>query len=217
MRGYFVTGTDTGVGKTIVTAALAAALRHAGEHVTIVKLVQTGVRDGEAGDAAIAGELVGVAHRELARFERPADPWSAALAAAAQPPSVAALCGELAGIGGTLVAEGSGGLAVPLRAGEHFGDFAAAARLDVVLAIGLRLGCINHALLTLSLCERLQLRVAAGVLVERWEPTPPEYRADVLRPLQGKLPIVGILPFAPSPERAVRAGAALFERFFKES
>ena len=78
MQRYFVTGTDTDVGKTRTTAALALALRLAGKAPTIVKLVQTGLAPGVPGDAAHAGTLAGVPHVELARFFKAADPWSAA-------------------------------------------------------------------------------------------------------------------------------------------
>ncbi|MGB8966437.1 MAG: dethiobiotin synthase, partial [Candidatus Cybelea sp.] len=76
MYRYFVTGTDTDVGKTRVTAALALALRRAGLNPTIVKLVQTGLALGVPGDAARAAELARVPSLEFARFERAADPWS---------------------------------------------------------------------------------------------------------------------------------------------
>ena len=80
MHRYFVTGTDTDVGKTRVTAALALAMKNAGMAPTIIKLVQTGLAGGMPGDASRAGKLAGVRFVELSRFEKAADPWSAALA-----------------------------------------------------------------------------------------------------------------------------------------
>ena len=207
MYRYFVTGTDTDVGKTRVTAALALAMRRAGENPTIVKAVQTGLAPREPGDAARAADLAGCAHLELARFRKPADPWSAAIADNLPPVFARDLGSALQSVRGGVVVEGAGGLAVPLNPQENFGTLALLAQLRVILVVGLRLGCMNHALLTLALCEQMQLPVAGGVLVERWEPTDEAYRSDVRRALQGKLDILGILPFD-SDERASEAQAA---------
>jgi dethiobiotin synthase len=207
---YLVTGTDTDVGKTRVTAALATALRVAGESPTIVKLVQTGLAPGVPGDAARAGKLSGCRHVELARFRKPADPWSAALSEGMPTVHAEDLARVIDGVNGSVVAEGAGGLAVPLNRLQNFGTVAALARLEIVLVVGLRLGCMNHALLTLGLCDQLQLKVAGGVLVDRWEKSQPSYTADVRRALQGKLEILGILPFEPDEAASVREGAQLF-------
>jgi dethiobiotin synthetase len=207
---YLVTGTDTDVGKTRVTAALASALRRAGEPATVIKLVQTGLAAGEPGDAARAGGLSRCRYVELARFRKPADPWSAALAEGMPAVHAEDLARIVDGIPGAVVAEGAGGLAVPLNSAQNFGTLAALAKLEVILVVGLRLGCMNHALLTLALCEQLGLRVAGGVLVERWEKPEPSYTPDVRRALQGKLEILGILPFDPDEAASVEQGAQLF-------
>ena len=211
-----MTGTDTDVGKTRVAAALALALRRAGKAPTVVKVVQTGAAPGSEGDAARAGALAGVPHIELERFEKPADPWSAALAggAALRARNLAA---RIDALGGPLVVEGSGGIAVPLNEREHLGDVARLANLEVVLAVGLRLGCINHALLTLELCRGAGIPVAGAMLVERWSPSSTEYRDDVTRALQGKSPILGILPFAPAEADSVVAGANLLLPFISRN
>ncbi len=203
---YFVTGTDTDVGKTRVAAALALALRRSGNAPTVVKVVQTGVSPDAEGDAARAGALAGVTHTELERFEKPADPWSAALA---QGGALRAcdLAARIDRLEGPLVVEGSGGMLVPLNEREHLGDVARLARLEVVLVVGLRLGCMNHALLTLESCRGAGIPVAGAMLVERWAPTDAAYRGDVTRALQGKSPLLGILPFAPAEAESVARGA----------
>lgn len=210
MQRYLVTGTDTDVGKTRVTAALATALRIAGENPTIAKLVQTGLDPGVPGDAVRAGTLAQSRYVELARFRKPADPWSAALAEGMPTVRAEDLAGALNGIPGSVVAEGAGGLAVPLNRLQNFGTVALCAKLRVVLVIGLRLGCMNHALLTLALCDQLRVPVAGGVLVDRWEKTDPSYAADVARSLQGKLDILGIVPFDPDEAASVEQAAQLF-------
>jgi dethiobiotin synthetase len=205
---YFVTGTDTDVGKTRVTAALALALREAGESPTIVKLVQTGLARGAEGDAARAAALAGVRFLELARLEKAADPWSAAReqGTALQ---AAELVAALDALEGSVVVEGTGGMMVPLNDREHLGNVVASAKLEAIIVVGLRLGCLNHTLLTLNLCRELRVPIAGAVLVERWGATDSTYREDVTSVLQGKLPILGILPFAPVEAESVRAGAKL--------
>jgi len=208
-----VTGTDTDVGKTRVAAALALALRRMGETPTVVKAVQTGVARGAEGDAARAGALAGVPHVELERFEKAADPWSAALAAGAEL-RAGDLAARIDALDGPLVVEGSGGILVPLNRIEVLRDVVRLAELEVVLVVGLRLGCINHALLTLAACYEVGIAVAGMTLVERWGPTGAEYRDDVMRALQGNAPIVGILPFAPEEADSVAAGADLLAAFY---
>jgi dethiobiotin synthetase len=208
---YFVTGTDTDVGKTRVAAALALALKRSGEDPVIVKAVQTGLTPLEEGDAQRAARLAGVRFVEPARFERPADPWSAALAEGREPLRARALAAALDAHGGALVVEGAGGIMAPLNDSEHLGDLAVMAELEAIVAVGLRLGCLSHALLTLRLCRELALPVAGAVLVERWEPVGAAYLADVTRVLQEKVRVLGILANAPDELASVRAGAKLFE------
>jgi dethiobiotin synthetase len=211
MRRYFVTGTDTDVGKTRVTAALALALRRAGEKPTIVKIVQTGVKPRGEGDALHAGRLAGAPHVELARFEAGGDPWSSALAEGSPPLTAEHLAAELDKIPGTIVAEGIGGIMVPINDSENIGHVAARAKLEAIIAVGLRLGCINHAMLTRSLCRELNIPVAGIVLVERWGRTDPTYRDRVYCVLQGSLPVLGVLAFSAGETQSVEAGAKLFE------
>jgi dethiobiotin synthase len=212
---YFVTGTDTDVGKTRITASLALALRKAGHAPTIVKLVQTGLSPGVPGDAVRAGQLAGVRYVELARFTKAADPWSAALAQSAPEVYASELADALKTIDGAVVAEGAGGIMVPLNAREYIGSIAAVAKLEAIVVVGLRIGCLNHALLTISQCAQMGIRIAGGVLVERWGAVPADYREDVMRALKGKLDIVGILPSAADEPASVEAGSRLFERLAK--
>jgi len=195
----YVVGTDTGVGKTRVTAVLAHALSAADgvRSTTIVKLVQTGLAAGVAGDAedaatlARAGRGLGAARlawRELARFREPADPWNAALAEGAEPLGIEPLRAALEAIAGDLIVEGSGGAAVPLDASHSISDVARAAGCDAVLVIGLRLGCINHALLTLGYLERIGMPVRGAITTEAFGPVSDAYRHQVERALVAKVP-----------------------------
>ncbi|HEY6484831.1 MAG TPA: dethiobiotin synthase [Candidatus Cybelea sp.] len=210
MHRYFVTGTDTDVGKTRVAASLALALARGGQEPVIVKAVQTGLRPLEEGDAQRAARLAGVACIEIARYEKAADPWSAALAQGREPLAARALADALDALDGPLVVEGAGGIMAPLNASEHLGDVAALAHLKTIVAIGLRLGCLSHALLTLRLCRELALSVAGAVLVERWGPAGEAYRSDVVRALQENVRVLGILASAPDEAESIEAGAKLF-------
>jgi dethiobiotin synthase len=209
VKRYYVTGTDTDVGKTRATAALARALA-AREPVTIVKLVQTGLPPEEAGDAQIAAALAGCAAKELRRFALPADPWSAALAEGREPPAAGALAREASALAGSLVLEGSGGAAVPLNATESITDCARMLGGEAVLVVGLRLGCINHAFLTLEFLERRGMPVRAALLSERWGTTEPAYRTDVERALLGRVPAMHVMPHEPDQGASVAAAAAWF-------
>lgn len=215
MHRYFVTGTDTDVGKTRVTAALARALRDAGTAPTIVKLVQTGVPEGWPGDAARAAKLAGVPALELARFAAAADPWSAALAQSALPLRAAHLASALDALASPLVVEGAGGLAVPINESETLADVARLAALRAVLVVGLRIGCINHALLTIAYFEQTGIPVAGAVLVERFGSTGEEYHRDVARAIRSALPVLGVMPYTADEAAGVAGGARLFTALLK--
>lgn len=215
MRLYVV-GTDTGVGKTRVAAALARAARPG---VTIVKLVQTGLPPGVPGDAEDAARLADAARdandashparwRELARLREPADPWNAALAAGLAPLEAGALVTALDSLAGDLIVEGSGGAAVPLNADTSLSDVALAAHCEAVLAIGLRLGCINHALLTLGYLAGLGMRVRGAITIEAFGPEPAAYRRQVERALAAKVALTAHLPFDTDAARSVASAAA---------
>jgi dethiobiotin synthetase len=215
MHRYFVTGTDTDVGKTRVTAALALAMKEAGLTPVVVKFVQTGLAPGMTGDAALAGKLSGARALELARFEKAADPWSAALAERRPEVLAGELVEAIAHIKDNVVSEGAGGLMVPLNAREHFGNIAVLGKFTTVLAVGLRLGCVNHALLTAAQCQQAGIDLAGAVLVERWSKTDPGYAEDVVRTLQGKLKILGIMPYDEDEAASVRDAAKIFAPFFR--
>lgn len=172
MRGCFVTGTDTGAGKTVVAAAIAAALHARGARVAVWKPVVTGLDDepaagGWPADHELLARAIGGNPREVttATFGPAVSPHLAAeLAGIAL--SLDVLAGAArAALGGAdmLVAEGVGGLLVP------FGDFdvrdlAVALGLPLVIAARPGLGTINHTRLTLEVARAAGLDVRAVVL-----------------------------------------------------
>jgi dethiobiotin synthetase len=176
MTVLVITGTGTGIGKTIVTAAIAAAALARGRSVAVLKPAQTGVGEGEPGDAAEVARLAGaVTAVELARFPEPLAPATAARRAG-QPPvgphRLAEAAGKLAADHDVVLVEGAGGLLVRFDAAG--GTLADAARLlgaPAVLVAPAGLGTLNSTALT---AEALRTRglECAGVVVGSWPAEP---------------------------------------------
>ena len=210
MRQLVITGTDTGVGKTIVTAALAALADASGWRVAVVKPVQTGVAPDEPGDLDDVRRLSGVEDlHELARFADPLAPATAARRANLRAPSVLELAdaiGRLADRDLVLI-EGAGGLLVHVDLeGATLADLAAALRAPTIVVARAGLGTLNASALT---CEALSARglECLGVVIGAW-PVDPDLAAtcnlDDLPAYTGR-PLLGRLP-----EGAGRLGRAEF-------
>ncbi len=208
---FFVTGTDTDVGKTRVSAALARALAGAGRQPTIIKLVQTGCEAGERGDAAEAAQLAGCPAHELVRFPLAADPWNAALHAGVAPLEATALAHELDAYAGPLVIEGSGGAATPLNERETLAYVAARAACEAIVVVGLRLGCINHTLLTLAYLDAHEVTVRGAVFVERWGAASEDYVEQVRRALEAHVALLGVVRHDVDAAHSVAQSAPLFD------
>jgi len=215
MRGLFVTGTDTGVGKSVLSAALLAAMAAAGEPVGAHKPVLTGLAEPPRGDwpadHELLGAICGIAGRQVAplRFGAPASPHlAAALEGAAITPGELIANARRAGAGSrTLIVEGVGGLLVPLTEDYSVRDLALELGLALVIAARPGLGTINHTLLTLEAARTRGLRVAAVVL-NPWpvEPGPLERsNLETIREL-GQTEVC-TLPHLPGPDRAALAEA----------
>jgi dethiobiotin synthetase len=155
MKGLFVTGTDTGVGKTRVAVALIHALRAQGLRVAAMKPVSAGNAPGELNEdvtALLAAVNVAADLRDVNpyAFEPAIAPHIAAVQAGVriELDVIAAAYARLAAAADVVVVEGAGGWRVPLNDTEDMADLAQRLGLPVVLVVGLRLGCLNHALLT---------------------------------------------------------------------
>jgi dethiobiotin synthetase len=183
MRGLFVTGTDTGVGKTILSACLLAAMKDAGERVRAYKPVVTGLDDANSTDApggwppdhVLLGAAAGMEPEEVSplRFGPAVSPHLAAeLAGVSIDPGELIASARERGEGATLVVEGVGGLLVPLSPTYTVLDLAGALGLPLLVAARPGLGTINHTLLTLHAARDHGLEVRAVVLTP-W-PTEPD-------------------------------------------
>ena len=208
MSLVLVTGTDTGIGKTVVTSALAAALAARGTRVGVVKPVETGCpRHGDAllpedatTLAAAAGD--GSALDAICPYRLP-DPLAPVLAAeragvAIDVAALAALLRSRAATVDTLLVEGAGGLLVPLTRDTSFADLAARVHARVLVVVGSRLGAINHALLTLTALAARSLPIA-GYVINRLGPSDDLAVATNEELLRGltTVPCLGVVPWAP--------------------
>ena len=171
MRGCFVTGTDTGVGKTVLAAAIAAALHARGVRVATFKPVVTGIDEPEPGrpaDHELLGAVTGLAPSAVAplRFGPAVSPHLAAELAgtAIEPAGLIAAAARAGAAAEVLVVEGVGGLLVPISADFSIRDLAVALDLPVVVAARPGLGTISHTLLTIEAARAAGLDVRAVVL-----------------------------------------------------
>jgi dethiobiotin synthetase len=166
MRFLVVTGTGTGVGKTVTTAALAACALRSGQRVAVVKPVQTGVRPGEPGDLAEVHRLTGVTDlHEYVRYTEPLAPATAARRLGAAGPDLDELAGRTAELvdRDLVIVEGAGGVLVRFNDRDQgIAELIGAVRtlvrppsaevepprLEVVLVTGASLGCLHDAAAT---------------------------------------------------------------------
>ena len=171
----FVTGTDTGIGKTWVSAALLRALSRRGARAVGMKPVQTGVGADALDDAAVLRAAGNVdAPPELVNpygFAPAIAPHVAAREAgvAIEPSRIGSAFEALSRLADTVVIEGAGGPLVPIDDRHDMLDIAAMLRLPVLLVVGVRLGCISHAQLC-SLAVRARGLVLAGWVANRIDP-----------------------------------------------
>ncbi|MCL6563346.1 MAG: dethiobiotin synthase [Firmicutes bacterium] len=172
MRGWFITGTDTGIGKTYVGCALARGLRRRGWDVGVMKPVETGHGVAEAwpADAQALVEAAGVADPPSLVvpyvYQLPAAPWVAARAEGRPVhfPKLVEAARELATRHRLLLVEGAGGLAVPIDARHNWADLAHALSLPLLVVAPNQLGTINHTVLTVAYARARGLAVAGFIL-----------------------------------------------------
>ena len=218
-RGVLViTGTGTGIGKTVVTAAIAALAQARGDRVAIVKPAQTGVYPGpgsDVPDTETIERLAGVTDtHELARFPDPLSPEAAARVSGLPPLDLAGAAEYIAKLADSrdlVLVEGAGGLLVRYNpAGATLADLAAMCGAPVLLVTAAGLGTLNHTALTLEAIAARKLRLA-GVVIGSWPREPDlaarQNLADLETVAGGRL--AGLLPEGSGslPRAAFRAAA----------
>lgn len=218
MRGLFITGTDTGVGKSVLSACLLAAMKAEGEPVKAYKPVVTGLDEALEGewppDHELLGLAAGIAPEEVSplRFGPAVSPHLAAeLAGVKIEPAELVSAARARGAEGTLVVEGVGGLLVPLSDDYTVIDLAVEVGLPMVIASRPGLGTINHTLLTLRAARDRGLDVRAVVLTPWVDPGTEMERSN--RATIGRLGEVDVDLLGPvesvAPSDLARAGGPL--------
>ena len=218
MRGVFVTGTDTEVGKTVIAASICAAAAAKGIKVAAFKPVVTGINEPEGPswprdhDLLARGANAGQTPEEIApyTYEPAVSPHLAQELAGevVDPESLVAAAREQAQRADAIVVEGVGGLLVPLTKDYLVRDFAGELSLPLVIAARPGLGTISHSLLTIEAARAVALRVQAVVLTP-WPDEPEEIHRSNMETIErfGEVPVIG-LPCT-SPETLAEAGSVL--------
>lgn len=207
-KAFFITGTDTGIGKTWVTLSLMNALQSAGLKVIGMKPVASGAVRDEAGRLINDDAALLQAHGSLALpyerinpwvFEPPVSPHIAAELAGCELDidAIAAACHALAAEADCLLVEGVGGWEVPLNRRHTVADLAQRLGYPVIMVVGLRLGCINQAVLTARAIAQTPTPWLGWVAnqVER-DLLYPEHNLETLKTLLNR-PLIASLPWCP--------------------
>ncbi|HZG16992.1 MAG TPA: dethiobiotin synthase [Candidatus Bathyarchaeia archaeon] len=208
-KGLFITGTGTGVGKTVVTAYLTALYRNNGVGATAYKPIQSGAVQEEdrllSPDVmfyqSVAGKLAEQSELCTYCLEEEASPHLAAQRAGViiQPEAIQQTFNKLAGENDIVLVEGAGGLAVPLavQAGHYWmtADLVKQLALPLLIVTSPQLGTINHTLMTIQYARAQQIPII-GMIVNGLSEVPTLVETDNLKILErlGQIPILGILP-----------------------
>ncbi len=202
---YFLTGTDTEIGKTFITCALLHRARLDGLHVVGLKPIAAGTDAAGLNDDVEA--ICAASSLELPRqivnpycFGAPVAPHIAAAEAGVEIDfaTIVDACHQAQQKAELTIVEGVGGFRVPLGSDRDSADLAVALGLPVILVVGMRLGCINHALLTAEAVAARGLTLA-GWVANRIDPAMARFDEN-LSALQSRLPapLLGSVPHAPT-------------------
>lgn len=225
-RGFFITATDTGVGKTVISAALVCAIRDLGLRTGAMKPIETGcARDGRRFIPAdglflrhVAGMDDDIDVITPCAYESPLSPFDAA-EVEGRPVAMKDLFtayGILQEKYDVLVVEGAGGLRVPIAPGYFMADLASDLALPLIVVARTTLGTLNHTLLTVQCAKASGLEVAGIVMNQTFPPggsLAEKRNPGTLERLSGA-PVVGTFPFLErvTAEAIDRAAKACFEQ-----
>lgn len=216
-KGFFITGTDTDIGKTHFSLGLVAALREQGKTVAVMKPVACGGQydSGELRneDAQLLLDACGLdIPYELVNpyvFEAPVAPHIAAAENNIEIslPYIVDAYQQLAARADVVVVEGVGGWLVPLHESPHYNlaDLASLIKLPVIMVVGMRLGCLNHALLTAAAIEQSKVKFH-GWVANTLEEEMPRYaeNIDSLKSLI-KVPLISEIAFNATVQEIARS------------
>lgn len=224
-RGIFITGTDTGVGKTLVAAALSCHFRDRGRHVGVMKPIETGVSRSRVNDSD-AARLRAIIESEDAigavcpyQFPLPLSPLAASQAERGTIDSgtIQQVYRLLARDHDIMIVEGIGGVHVPIAKKTDVIDLIKRLRLPVIVVGRSGLGGINHALLTIEALRRKKLAVVALVLNATRPVRSQEARlqerttVEILRKQAG-VPVIGPLPYRSEAQKQFKKSVGRFAK-----
>ena len=206
MRGVFVTGTDTGVGKTVFCAGLAWALKRRHIDVGVMKPFATASKvfskRYRSADVSMLAQAAGAKESDAdlnpSFYEIAASPMMASSLTEKAPPDIGDILESLRRLAfkhDYLIVEGIGGIMVPLTISNTLADFAKAADLPVIIIARPSLGTLNHTILTINACKEYGLKIA-GIVVNSMSRRPglvERNNPDALKKLTNA-PIIGIIP-----------------------
>lgn len=199
---YFVTGTDTDVGKTLISCALLHGFAAQGKRVVGMKPIAAGCDEQGVNEdvrllCAASNVLLGRGQVNPYCFEQAVAPHLAArfIGVRINLARIVESYRELAGQADVVIVEGAGGFCVPLNDEQDSVDMAVKLKLPVILVVGMRLGCLNHALLTVQAIH------ASGLLLAGWVANCVDGQMAMLNEniaaLQQRIdaPLLGIVPY----------------------
>lgn len=213
---YFITGTDTGVGKTLISCALLHAFAAQGTRAAGFKPVAAGCDEDEHNEDAKALRAASTMQLTYGQvnpycFHRAIAPHIASHSSGVRIELSRILTSfrELSGQSDEVVVEGAGGFLVPLNEKQDGADLAQGLALPVIVVVGMRLGCLNHALLTMRAIADYQLECAGWVanVLDKDMPALQE-NIDALKE-RIAAPLLGVVPFQAVPD--ARAVAAMLD------
>jgi dethiobiotin synthetase len=207
MNGFFITGTDTGVGKTVVTACLSLFFENQGMDVGVMKPIETGVdpkcSSTANSDAKFLMKVSGStdAEEEVCpyRLKIPASPYQASEIAGTpiQPATILEQLKILQSRHNMMLMEGVGGLLVPITAGYNVADLAREIGLPLIIVSRIRVGTLNHTLLTINAARQYGLKIK-GIILNKQESGDldevEKQQAELIEELSDT-PILGTCPF----------------------
>ncbi len=205
VKGYFVTGTDTGVGKTAVTAGIAGSLRKLGVNVGVMKPIATGYQQKagyKSSDVTILAEAAGIKDPEdlinPVFLPIPTSPYDASklLSVPIDMPLILTKFKKLLSLHDVILIEGIGGIMTPITKNFFVADMIKAMAIETIIVTRATLGTLNHTVMTCKMCKNYDIKIK-GLVINNFDEkgTPAEKSAPIsLYELTG-INIIGIIPF----------------------
>ena len=210
---YFITGTDTGVGKTLITCSLLQGFAAQGRRVAGFKPVAAGVEtDGMNDDAKmlLAASNIPLNYEQVNPYclHEAIAPHIAAKRenVGIELSHIVAAYRELAALADVVIVEGAGGFRVPLNETQDSANLARELGLEIIVVVGMRLGCLNHALLTVEAIQSRGLKLAGWVANSVTDAMPVQRENIAALKERIAAPLLGVVPYMTRPDAEAAAG-----------